>query len=191
MRLSWTSLKKRKKAMLFLSILFILGLVSGFIYFNKINDTIVINLQEKLLDIKFNSNIWFHIIFLALIFFFSALLIGSLFGLFVYFYESLSIGFIIGVYFSYGGLAGVMYSIIYVLIYKAFYIFFLSVILIKTFDIGRNLIGYFVFKKDDELKNKVIINFILIIKLALFIIIYDLFLTFFGNNILSIFSFLI
>ena len=117
--------------------------------------------------------------------------IGSLFSLFLYFYEALSIGFIFAAFFSLEGVSGLFYVLIYVILFKTVYIIFISLILIKSFNVSRNIIGYFVLKKEANLKNLAANNFIDIIKYSVVVLIYDIFLTFLGNNVLSIFSFLI
>ncbi len=187
----WTSLKKYRKWFLFLNSIFVIGIIAGFIYFNKVNNNIVINFQENLLDIEFNSNIIYHIIFLAVVIFFSLFVIGSAIGLFLYFYEALSIGFIFGAFFSAAGFTGFLYSLIYVVVFRLVYIFLLSFILIRSFNLSRNIIGYFVLKKENSLKNLAISNFLAIIKCSGIILLYDLFAHFLGNSILSIFDFLI
>lgn len=191
MKMLWTSLKKHKKSMLFINIIFLLGLISGIIYFYMVKDSIVLNLQEELLNVQFSSNILYHIIFLAVIFLFSYLGLGVFIGLFLYFYEALSIGFVLATYFSLAGLSGVLYAIIYVTLFKAFYIFLMSLVLIKTFKLVKSIIGYFVLHKDSDMKDSILISSVNIAKYIIIILVYDIFLIFLGNQILSIFNFLI
>ena len=180
MKMLWTSLKKHKKSMLFINIIFLLGLISGIIYFYMVKDSIVLNLQEELLNVQFSSNILYHIIFLAVIFLFSYLGLGVL-----------SIGFVLATYFSLAGLSGVLYAIIYVTLFKAFYIFLMSLVLIKTFKLVKSIIGYFVLHKDSDMKDSILISSVNIAKYIIIILVYDIFLIFLGNQILSIFNFLI
>lgn len=187
----WTSLKKHKNIFFFLSIIIFIGIISGFIYFYKVNDSIIINLKTNLTNLSFESNIIFHIIFLAIILFFSLLIIGPFIGIFFAFYEALSIGFVFGVYYSTMGLSGLMYSVMYILLYKTVYLLLLTKILVASFAVSRNIVGYFLFKKENSLKDSAISNFLVIIKYSIIILLYDLFLIFFGNNIISIFNFLI
>ena len=99
MRKVWTSFNKSKKIILFLFIIFIIGLISGFIYFNLIKESIVIDLKAELFDLTLSfSNLIFHCIVLSIIVIFSFMLIGTFCGLFVYFYEAMSIGFVISAF---------------------------------------------------------------------------------------------
>lgn len=180
-----------KKSFVFLGIVFLIGVIAGVIYYYKTNESIVTNLQINLTEIKFNSNIIYHIIFLSIILFFSIFVLGSIIGLFLFFYEALSIGFIITMFFNCFGLSGMFYSIIYVIIFKFVYVLLLSIIVVKSFKLSRNVVGYFVLKKDESFRELIIINFIKIIKLSASILLYDIFLVFLGNYILSIFNFLI
>lgn len=187
-----TSLKKHYKLLIFLLIIFIIGLISGFIYFNLINDNIVINLKEELLSLAYNTdNFIFHSIILSLIIIFSFLLIGSLFGLFIYFYEGMSIGFIFGAFLSFYNVSGFIYGLFYCLIFKVVYVLCFTVILIKVLNFSKNIIGYFILKKDMGLRNVAIDNFVAIIKCLFLILINDIILLFMGDNLISIFSFLI
>lgn len=188
----WTSLKKHHKIMLFLIIVLVVGLISGFIYFNLVKENIVINLKDELLNLDFNlNNFIFHGIVLSIIILFSFLIIGNVFGLFVYFYEAMSIGFILGSFFSYYGFSGFVYGIIYCFLFKIVYLICLTLILVKVFNLTKNIVGYFLLKKDGVLKELAISNFITIIKLFFVIICSDIFLLFLGNNIMQIFGFLI
>lgn len=191
MKMLWTSLKKYKKSILFINIIFLLGLISGFIYFYMVKDSIVLNLQEELLNVQFSSNILYHIVFLAVIFLFSYLGLGVFIGLFLYFYEALSVGFVLATYFSLAGLSGVLYAIIYVTLFKTFYIFLMSLILIKTIKLVKSIIGYFMLHKDSNMKDSILISSVNITKYIIIILVYDIFLIFLGNQILSIFNFLI
>lgn len=191
MKKIWTSLYKARKSLIFLGIIFLIGLLVGIIYFGKVNDTIVSNIQENLLNTHFNSNIQYHIIFFSIIIFFSFCGLGASIGLFLYFYEALSIGFVLATYFSVGGFSELIFAIIYVILYKFVYVLLLSLILIKSLNLSKNILGYFILKKDCDLKNMAITNFLIIIKYCFIAIIYDIFLEFFGNSILGIFNFLI
>jgi len=187
-----TSFKKHHKLLLFLSIVFIIGLFSGFIYFNVVKDSVLINLKDELFSLTFNSNNFvFHSIVLSIVIIFSFLAIGSILGLFIYFYEAMSVGFILGAFFSYYGVSGFVYGIIYNLIFKILYLLCFTVILIKAFNFSKNVIGYFLLKKDGSLKNLAISNFISIIKFLLIIILNDILLLLIGNNLIEMFGFLI
>lgn len=187
----WTSVNRNKNTLLFLNIIFVIGIICGFIYFNYLESEIFINLEKAITNINFNSNLFYHIIFISVIFLFSILFLGPLIGLFLYFYEAISIGFIIHVFYYYSGISGVIYSVLYVFLFKFIYIVFFAFILLKSMKIFKNVIAFFILKKYDEIKKIIISNYISILKYSVIIFVYDIFIQFCGNSILKIFSFLI
>ena len=192
MNLIRTSLKKYYKYIIFFISVLAVGLLSGFIYFNLVKGNIVIDLEKELLQMNFSANnMLYHIIILSILCFAVFWVLGIVLGMFLFFYEAMSIGFILGAYFSYFGVSGMIYGLIYSLIFKSIFIILFSVILIKAISFTKNMIGYFLLKKDSSFKNIAINNFITIIKYCFFIIVNDLFLILLGNKIISIFSFLI
>lgn len=187
----WTSLKQHKNILVFLSIISLIAIIIGILYFNKVNDSIIENLKIDFTNINFSSNILYHIIFLSVILFFSFSIIGSILGIFLFFYEFLSIGFLISLFFSYFGVGGVIYSLIFVILFKLVYIVYLSQIIINSFYLCKNVLGYFLLKKDNDLKKCIIVSFSTVVKYSIILLLYDLFLMLCGNAILGIFDFLI
>lgn len=192
MNIFGTSLKRYYKYIIFLIAIVGVGIISGFIYFNVVKENIVIDLEKELLSMTFsNNNLVYHFIVLSILCFSTFLILGIVFGLFVYFYEAMSAGFVLGALFSYFGISGFIYGVLHVLIFKSVFIALFSLILIKIINLSKNIVGYFLLKKDSSIKDAAVSNFITLIKYCFFIILNDLFLVFFGNKIISIFSFLI
>jgi len=187
----WTSLKKHKKMVLFLNIIFIIGLIVGFVYFYYVKDEIIVNIKDDIIHTSFSSNIKYHIAFLSLILFFNLLLLGPFLGVFLFFYEAFSIGFIFAVFFSFGGVSGFIYAMVYILIFKLLYVILLDFILIKSFLFLKNYVGYFLLKKDSMLKTYASKNYLSVFKYSVSVIFVDSLVELLGNSILGMFSFLI
>lgn len=187
-----TSLKKHYKFIIFLCVLFIIGLVSGLIYFNVINDNLVIDLEKELLNINFaGNNLVYHVIILGILLFTTFLIFGVSLGLFIYFYEVMSIGFMIGAFFYFFGLSGLFYGIIYALVFKGLYLLLFSYLLLKLINVSKNIVGYFVLRKENNLKISAINNFVIVIFISVIILVNDIILILIGDKIMSIFTFLI
>jgi len=187
-----TSLKKYNKIILFLVIIFLIGLVSGGIYFSLTQESIVIDLEKELLNLSYSSNnMVFHVVILSLIVISSFFVIGNVVGWFIYFYEAMSIGFMISSYLTYFGIKGVLFAFLYTLIFKLVYVISLTIVLIKLFYFSKNIIGYILLKKDSYLKESAVANFIMVIKMFGIIFISDILLVFTGEYLTNLFSFLI
>lgn len=192
MKIIGTSFKKYNKIILFLMIIFFIGLVSGGIYFSLTQESIVIDLEKELLNLGYNSNhMIFHIVILSLIIVSSFLVIGNVVGWFIYFYEAMSIGFMISSYLTYFGVSGAMFALLYTLIFKLVYVVSLTIILVKLFYFSKNIIGYLLLNKDNYLKESAIANLSIVIKMVGIIFISDILLVFTGEYITNLFSFLI
>ena len=187
-----TSLKKHYKFIIFLCVLFIIGLVRGLGYFNVINDNLVIDLEKELLNINFaGNNLVSHVIILGILLFTTFLIFGVSLGLFIYFYEVMSIGFIIGAFFNFFNLSGLFYGIIYALVFKGLYLLLFSYLLLKLINVSKNIVGYFVLRKENNLKISAINNFVIVIFISVIILVNDIILILIGDKIMSIFTFLI
>ena len=117
-------------------------------------------------------------------------IIGIPIAIFFIFYNGFTLGFIITSLSSIFGFKGFIYSLVYIIINKLVYLFFLYFLLLALFKIVLIIIRTFVHK---EHKNKdEIFHLLKKIGLCLIIIlIYDLILYFFGNKLLILFDFLI
>ena len=190
----WTSLNK--KIFLFISVILAIGIISGIIFLIFLNEAsleiIFLNINEYLQDLaslKCN-NIFIDIITLSSIIMLGIFIIGIPIAIFFIFYNGFTLGFIIASLSSIFGFKGFIYSLVYIIINKLVYLFFLYFLLLALFKIVLIIIRTFVHK---EHKNKnEIFHLLKTIGLCLAIIlIYDLILYFFGNKLLILFDFLI
>lgn len=190
----WTS--NIKKIYAFYSVISIIGLILGLVFLISMNEAnkeiIFLNINEWIQNIENGhiNNIITHIVVLSSLFILSLIIIGLPLNLFLNLYNGFSIGFIIITLTNLFKVKGFFYSIIYIIITKAIYIFFSFILTasnskyclvnIKTF------LKTFKFNKEQLTilcqKNLLCIGII---------ICYDMFLYFVGSKILTIFNFLI
>ena len=155
-------------------------------------EIIFLNINEYLQDLNnFRcNNIFIDIITLSSIIILGIFIIGIPIAIFFIFYNGFTLGFIIASLSSIFGFKGFIYSLVYIIINKLVYLFFLYFLLLALYKIVLIIIRTFVHK---EHKNKDEI-FHLLKKIGLclaIILIYDLILYFFGNKLLILFDFLI
>lgn len=190
----WTS--NIKKIYVFYSVIAIIGLILGLVFLLSMNEAnkeiIFLNINEWMQNIENGhiNNIITHVVVLSSLFILSLIIIGLPLNLFLNLYNGFSIGFIIITLTNLFKIKGFFYSIIYIIITKAIYIFFSFILTasnskyclvnIKTF------LKTFKFNKEQLTilcqKNLLCIGII---------ICYDIFLYFVGSKILTIFNFLI
>lgn len=190
----WTS--NIKKIYIFYSVISIIGLILGLVFLISMNEAnkeiIFLNINEWIQNIENGhiNNIITHVVVLSSLFILSLIIIGLPLNLFLNLYNGFSIGFIIITLTNLFKIKGFFYSIIYIIITKAIYIFFSFILTasnskyclvnIKTF------LKTFKFNKEQLTilcqKNLLCIGII---------ICYDIFLYFVGSKILTIFNFLI
>lgn len=190
----WTS--NIKKIYVFYSVIAIIGLILGLVFLLSMNEAnkeiIFLNINEWTQNIENGhiNNIITHVVVLSSLFILSLIIIGLPLNLFLNLYNGFSIGFIIITLTNLFKIKGFFYSIIYIIITKAIYIFFSFILTasnskyclvnIKTF------LKTFKFNKEQLTilcqKNLLCIGII---------ICYDIFLYFVGSKILTIFNFLI
>ena len=190
----WTSLNK--KFYLFLSIIFVIGLILGIfflIYLDEASkDILYLNINEWLQEMNNTNinNILLHIVILSSLFLLSIFLIGIPFVLFFAFYNGFSIAFTVTSLTFIFGIKGLLYGLIYVIITKGIYLFFLSIIIVSLLRLSINILKR-IFNKEDV--NKEILTLLLkrILICIGIILINDIILYFFGTNIITIFNFLI
>ena len=171
-------------------------LILGLVFLLSINEAnkeiIFLNINEWMQNIENGhiNNIITHVVVLSSLFILSLIIIGLPLNLFLNLYNGFSIGFIIITLTNLFKIKGFFYSIIYIIITKAIYIFFSFILTasnskyclvnIKTF------LKTFKFNKEQLTilcqKNLLCIGII---------ICYDIFLYFVGSKILTIFNFLI
>lgn len=184
-----------KKSYVFLSIIFVIGILCGLLFLNIIDNETSSNIIQKITYyIESNSLstsfILKHIIVLAIIIVFSFFVISIIFSIIYLFYNGLTIGLLISLLYSISGLKGLLYSIIYILIVKTIFIILLLFFISMSMKIGICIFKYFFYKDNDKI-NKLIRYFKKTLVIYILIIINDIFVYYVGSNILKIFQVLI
>ena len=190
----WTSLNK--KFYLFLSIIFVIGLILGVIFLIYLDeaskDILFLNINEWLQGISNSNinNIVLHIIMLSSMFLLSIFLIGIPFVLFFVFYNGFSVGFTVTSLISIFGIKGLLYGIIYVIITKGIYLFFLSIIIVSLLRVSLIILKS-IFNKENIDKEKLALLLKKNLVCIAIILINDIILYFWGTNLITIFNFLL
>ena len=190
----WTSLNK--KFYLFLSIIFIIGLILGVIFLIYLDeaskDILFLNINEWLQGISNSNinNIVLHIIMLSSMFLLSIFLIGIPFVLFFAFYNGFSVGFTVTSLTSIFSIKGLLYGIIYVIITKGIYLFFLSIIIVSLLRVSLIILKS-IFNKENIDKEKLALLLKKNLICIAIILINDIILYFWGTNLITIFNFLL
>mgnify|MGYP005809495311 FL=1 len=183
--------KKNQYFVLFLAVLLIFGIFVG-LYLGVSHIDI---LKEEVTYFVNNiSNraynyLFFHFFVFVIGIVTSFLAIGVPFLCTVIFYEGMSIGFLIGIFSVTYGLTGFVFSIIFILITKLFYLICLLFLFSKCLRIARKMIGKYIYKTDPSI---IVVHLVKGCALCTFLlVIYDTLLWGFGNKILPLFNFLI
>ncbi len=187
----WTSINKR--LYIFMSVLLFIGVVVGIVFVVTLDEStkeiLFLNINEMIQsNIKLN-NILLHFISLASLFILSIFVIGAPLDIFFIFYNGFSIGFIISSLTIIFGIKGLLYGVIYVIISKLIFIILLMFFLVTLFKIVKNIIDYFIYKKNN--KETIILLFKKALIFIALIVIFDVILYFTGAKIINIFNFLI
>jgi len=186
-------MKKNKKYLNFVLVIVLIGLAFGFIYYQFLSENIKESITSTLNDYNsFRYNfIIKDLIIMSLLLVSSFFVIGIPLSIFYLFYESLSIGFLINIFFVSFGIKGLIYSLLYILLNKLI-TFLLSIIFIyKVINIGRFIIGVFIYKKDEFIKDKIILNFKNSLYIIVFVLIINIILYFISPLIFENLSFLL
>lgn len=190
----WTS--TNKKFWLFLGIIFIIGLVSGLIYIylipaenQEIIKTSITNFFQNLESLHIN-NIGAHVLVIPLLIISAILIIGVPLAIFYLFYNGFLVGFTISNFTICLGFKGFIYSLIYVLITKLVYLFFLTILITSLIKIGFNM-SKIILKRKNTSKDLILFLFKRVIICFIIILLNDIFLLFLGNNLINIFKFLV
>lgn len=192
MKLKWTSINKN--LIKFLISLLIMGILVGiYIYIKQPSLTKVSILSElKSLNTILNSkqnNFLFHLLILSLFFFFSIIVLGLPLLLFYLFYEGVCFGFLLGGFINYKKISGLLYGTIFMIINKLLLYVCIIYILIVSINYSKKVI-LSLRHKDYKIYEYIFNHVIKIIFILLIIMLYDIFIYFFGNKILSYFLFL-
>ena len=177
--------------MLFLSVLLVFGLLIGlYIALSNIEilreeDTYYVSHIEN----RTYNHVFFHFFILVIGTILSFFAIGIPFLCALLFYEGMSIGFVLGIFGAVYHSGGLIFALIFLLITKAFYLFNLLFLFTKCLKISCKMIGKYIYKTDPSILVKHFMKGCVLI--TLFVLLYDLFLWGFGDQILPLFKFLI
>lgn len=184
MRTIWTSLKKHKSLLLFISILFLFGFITGILFYFKqeasVKESIILSLtnlfQNNVFTIK---NIFYHFIILIVICVTLFCFIGLPILILYIFFEGITIGFIVPIFFSLFKINAIGYFLLYFFLVKFLFVFFLFMLFVKSIYYLKNYILCLKKKSYAFIKN---LKYIVI--LILIILINDLFVYFISNRLL-------
>ena len=190
----WSSLNK--KVFLFISVLLVIGIISGILFLVFLNEAsqeiIFLNINDYLQNLNnftFN-NLFMDITILSSLIILSIFIIGIPITIFFLFFNGFSLGFVIASLSTIFGFKGFIYSLIYLIINKFVYLFFMYFLCLALFKIVLITLKCFIHK--EKINRDEIIHLLKKIGLCLIIIlIYDLILYFFGSKLLGLFNFLI
>ena len=165
-------LSKNRNYLLLVCSLMGLGIILGIIYYHFLNPDIqnsLINTITNFQNFQYNG-ILKYLTIMSLLLISSFFIIGLPLSLFYLFYESLSLGFILNIFYLTFKIKGLLYALIYLLINKLLVLLLLIIFVKKCLHISRLIIGHFIYRKDNVIKEKIIYNF----KSSLYIILYVL-----------------
>lgn len=180
-------IKKNKKYFLLVSMLLIVGLLCGIIYYfflNKDTLELVANSFKNYNNFRYNS-IFKDLIIMSLLFIFSIFIIGVPLSLFYLFYESFSLGFLISLFIINFKIKGLIYILIYIIINKLFVLILMILYIKRIINISRYIIGFIIYKKDDLIKNKLFNSLYTSIYYIIFVLIFNILLYFITPSIFS------
>lgn len=184
-------LRRRKYLLIFLFVLFFLSILFGIFLFIKQNENIKLNLlsldniKESLIN-NHIFNLFDHLIILGIIVLFSFIIIGYLGGLFYLFYVGMSIGYTLTFLFYLRGINGLLFGIVYNIYSKLLLLLFLILILIKLYDIVKNIIGFILYRKNINLMKNFKYNIKKIFLLVLLLLLNDIIIYFTSKFVLKI-----
>ncbi len=184
-------LKKKKYLLLFVGILFSIGLIVGLIlsitHINWIQNDILYFANH--LESQTYEYTLFHFFLLVVSLFFSFFGIGIPILCTILFYEGMSLGFLIGSFTLCFQLKGLLFSILFYLITKGAYLLILIFFFFKCIEIARKMIGKYIYKTNPSMYIVKMLKGTLI--LIFFVFLIDSFLYFFATPLITIFRFLL
>lgn len=151
---------KNKKYLMFVSIIILVGVCSGIIYYNLLNSEIKESINYTMLNynnFRYN-NIFKDLIIMSLLLVTSLFIIGIPIALFYIFYEGLALGLILNIFSETFNISGLVYGIIYLLINKLLVLILMIFFIKKLIFISRFVVGTIIYKRDTSIKNKLMKN---------------------------------
>lgn len=186
-------INSNKNSFKFIIILAILGIIAGFLLYNRLSDDIKLGINNKLPDLinsitsTNQNNVLYHLGVISILIISSLIIIGLPISLFYYFYEFTSIGYLLAAFIKYKGINGLLFGSIFVLINKLLFLSILSYFIINTINYTKKIINNLKGAKKEQIINELYKSFF---TLGL-ILINDIILYFIGNKLISLFLFLL
>ncbi len=192
-----TSIKEHKYIYLLLSLILLIGIIVGIIYYFKqssstinILNTEISNYKNILENIK-TTNILFHLGIIIIITLLSFTIIGYPFILFYLFYEGMAVGFLVTSFIKVYSLGGFIYSLIFIVISKFIYLIIIIYLANNSFNLTKKVFGIITNKNKEAINNTLKLNFFRLIIAITITIINDLLIYYLGLKILKLFIFLL
>lgn len=190
----WTSLNK--KICLFFSIIFTIGIIIGFIFLIYLEESskelISLNINEWLQSLSTShiNSILEHIIILSTLAILSIFVIGLPLIIFFVFYNGFSIGFLLMSLIEIFGVKGLIYGLIYLIITKGIYLFFLTIFILALIKIIILIIKRLIWHQ--KMNKNLLVTYCKRILICIGVIILsDIILYFGGTKLINIFNFLL
>ena len=183
--------KKNKYLVIFLGVLFLFGILVGLylgISHIEVLKEHVLYYVSHIADQTYNY-LFFHFFVLVLGLVLSFFGIGIPFLCTLIFYEGMSVGFLTEIFSLTYGFSGFLFSFLFLLITKFFYLGCLFFFFSKCLRIARKMIGKYIYKTDPSLLIAHLLKGSLVI--LSFVIVYDSFLWLSGDKILPLFKVLL
>ena len=192
-----TSFRNNKYKLIFLGILFSLGIIFGILLFNAQSDIVKRSISiemDSFADMVRNINqnqIIYHLLVLSILFALNFTIIGVLASIFYLFYEGCSIGFSIAIFFYKFNTTGIMFGIIFNIVTKLIFILLIIYVCLLGIKIANKILGSVVLKQNEIThyfikRHLILFGIILCTSLLTNIIIF-----FLGSKVLALFLFLL
>ena len=169
-----------------------IGLISGILYYFFLSEDIKISIADTLVDYNFRYNsIIKDLIIMSFLLVTSIFLIGIPFSLFYLFYEGISLGFMLAIFVANFKISGLFYVLFYIFINKLLLLFIMAFFVKKMINVGRLVIGMFIYYRDSVVKNKLLLNLKNGLYLIVIVFVFNFVLYFITPSIFNYLSFLI
>lgn len=150
-----------QKFLLFALITIGIGFILGIFYYLFLNGSIKADIAYTLSNInnfKYNM-ILKDMIIMAVLLITSFFLVGFPLSFLVFLYEGFSLGFVLTAWIANYFLKGLIFSLVYILIYRGISLFLIIVFAKKVFNIAKSIFKNFFKKDSSHLKASVVANF--------------------------------
>ncbi len=186
-----TKKSKVKTMIVVFTFLFGISLLIGLIFYFKQSKEVRYSLVSGVGDLKnlLNgsiNNLFSHIILIILLYLASISVIFYFSGIMYLMYEGLAIGFTFGLLKDLYGLKGIIFNLLYQVLFKSLFIFLLIIFLIKLFKISKYVLGLFLYKDQQDFKTLILKEIKNSLYVVLFIIIYDIIILLISKYVLYI-----